>query len=75
MDEGWSVRLRPERLRSVAALMVPHSGGEWRRVSCYRTDGWQPVVPGAVSHPSGDTSACEPAAAAVQDLLRRGRIR
>jgi hypothetical protein len=74
MDESWLVRLRPERLRLVAALMVPGSGGDWRRVSCYRADGPQPVVPGAVSHPLGDTSACEPAAAAVQDLLRRGRI-
>jgi hypothetical protein len=75
MAEGWSVRLRPERLRPVAALMVPDVAGGWRRVSCYRADGPQPVVPGAVSHPLGETATCDPAAAALQDLLRRGRIR
>jgi len=74
MDERWSVQLAPARLRPVAALMVPGRGGEWRRVNCYRTDGPQPVVPGAVSHALGDLSSCEPAAAAVQDLFRRGRI-
>jgi hypothetical protein len=74
MDQGWSVRLRPERLRPVAALMVPDTGG-WRRVNCYRADGPQPVVPSAVSHPVGETADCEPAAAALQDLLRRGRVR
>lgn len=74
MAEGSSVPLRPERLHPVAALMVPDADGGWRRVSCYRADGPQPVVPGAVSHPLGETSACEPAAAALQDLLRRGRI-
>jgi hypothetical protein len=72
--EGGSVPLRPERLRPVAALMVPDTDGGWRRVSCYRADGPQPIVPGAVSHPLGETAACEPAAAALQDLLRRGRI-
>ncbi|MDQ3762423.1 MAG: LOG family protein [Actinomycetota bacterium] len=75
MADGWSVRLRPERLRPVAALMVPDTDGGWRRVSCYRADGPQPLVPGAVSHPLGETTACEPAAAALQDLLRRGRVR
>jgi len=75
MAQGWSVRLHPERLRPVAALMVPDTGGGWRRVSCYRADGPQPAVPGAVSHPLGETAACEPAAAALQDLLRRGRVR
>ena len=69
-----SVPLLPERLHPVAALMVPDADGGWRRVSCYRVDGPQPVVPGAVSHPLGETAACEPAAAALQDLLRRGRI-
>ncbi len=72
--QGGSVPLRPERLRPVAALMVPDTDGGWRRVSCYRADGPQPVVPGAVSHPLGETASCEPAAAALQDLLRRGRI-
>jgi hypothetical protein len=72
--QGGSVPLRPERLRPVAALMVPDTDGGWRRVSCYRADGPQPIVPGAVSHPLGETAACEPAAAALQDLLRRGRI-
>ncbi|MBV8541390.1 MAG: LOG family protein [Pseudonocardiales bacterium] len=75
MDQRWSVPLRPERLRPVAALMVPDGGGGWRRVSCYRAQGPQPVVPGAVAHPVGETAACEPAAAALQDLLRRGRVR
>ncbi|MGH9181913.1 MAG: LOG family protein [Acidimicrobiales bacterium] len=74
LAEGLSVRLRPERLRPVAALMVPDADRGWRRVSCYRADGPQPVVPGAVSHPLGETGACEPAAAALQDLLRRGRV-
>jgi hypothetical protein len=74
LDQGWSVRLRPERLRPVAALMVPDTGG-WRRVNCYRADGPQPVVPGAISHPLGETADCEPAAAALQDLVRRGRVR
>jgi len=74
MAEGISVPLRPERLHPVAALMVPDADGGWRRVSCYRADGPQPVVPGAVSHPLGEAAACEPAAAALQDLLRRGRI-
>lgn len=74
MAEGGSVPLLPERLHPVAALMVPDADGGWRRVSCYRVDGPQPVVPGAVSHPLGETAACEPAAAALQDLLRRGRI-
>ncbi|MGH3767985.1 MAG: LOG family protein [Pseudonocardiaceae bacterium] len=74
LDEGWAVRLRPERLRPVAALMVPDTGG-WRRVSCYRADGPQPLVPGAIPHPLGETADCEPAAAALQDLLRRGRVR
>ena len=74
MDQGWSVRLRPERLRPVAALMVPDIGG-WRRVNCYRADGQQPVVPGAISHPLGETADCDPAAAALQDLLRRGHVR
>jgi hypothetical protein len=74
MDQGWSVRLHPERLRPVAALMVPDTGG-WRRVNCYRADGLQPVVPGAISYPLGETADCEPAAAALQDLLRRGRVR
>ena len=72
--EGGSVPLRPERLRPVAALMVLDTDGGWRRVSCYRADGPQPIVPGAVSYPLGETAACEPAAAALQDLLRRGRI-
>ncbi|MGH3783112.1 MAG: LOG family protein [Pseudonocardiaceae bacterium] len=72
--EGGSAALRPERLHPVATLMVPDTDGGWRRVSCYRADGPQPVVPGAVSHPLGETAACEPAAAALQDLLRRGRI-
>jgi Possible lysine decarboxylase len=75
MAQRWSVRLCLERLRPVAALMVPDTDGGWRRVSCYRADGPQPVVPGAVSHPLGETAACEPAAAALQDLLRRGRVR
>jgi Possible lysine decarboxylase len=75
MAQRWSVRLRPEHLRPVAALMVPDADGDWRRVGCYRADGPQPVVPGAVSHPLGDTAACEPAAAALQDLLRRGCVR
>jgi predicted Rossmann-fold nucleotide-binding protein len=75
MTEEWAVRLRPERLRPVAALMVPDAAGAFRRVSCYRADGVQPVVPGAVEHPVGQTAACEPVAAALQDLLRRGRIR
>jgi hypothetical protein len=75
MAEYWSVQLRPERLRPVAALVVPATDGGWRRVSCYRADGPQPAVPGAVSHPLGKTDACEPAAAALQDLLRRGRVR
>jgi predicted Rossmann-fold nucleotide-binding protein len=74
MAEDSSVPLRPERLHPVAALMVPDVDGGWRRVSCYRADGPQPVVPGAVSHPLGETAACEPATAALQDLLRRGRI-
>jgi hypothetical protein len=74
MDQGWSVRLRAERLRPVAALMVPDIGG-WRRVDCYRADGQQPVVPGAISHPLGETADCDPAAAALQDLLRRGHVR
>lgn len=73
--EGGSVPLRPARLRPVAALMVADTNGGWRRVSCYRADGPQPVVPGAVSHPLGETAGCEPVAAALQDLLRRGRIR
>ncbi len=54
---------------------VPDADGGWRRVSCYRAGGPQPVVPGAVSHPLGETAACEPAAAALQNLLRRGRVR
>jgi hypothetical protein len=74
MDQHWSVRLCPERLRPVAALMVPDIDG-WRRVNCYRADGQQPVVPGAVSHPLGETAHCDPAAAALQDLLRRGHVR
>jgi Possible lysine decarboxylase len=75
MATGWSVRLHPERLRPVAALMVPDTDGGWRRVSCYRADGPQPLVPGAVSHPLGETTACDPVAAALQDLIRRGRVR
>lgn len=75
MAEGWSVQLRPERVHPVAALMVPDTGGGWRRVSCYRTDGPQPLVPGAVSHPLGETTACDPVAAGLQDLIRRGRVR
>lgn len=75
MAEGWSVRLHPERLRPVAALMVPDTDGGWRRVSCYRADGRQPVVPGAVSHPLGNTTACDPVAAALQDLIRRDCVR
>ena len=74
MAESASVPLRPEQLHPVAALMVPDADGGWRRVSCYRADGPQPVVPGAVSHPLGETAACEPAAAALQDLFRQGRI-
>ncbi|MGH3823528.1 MAG: LOG family protein [Pseudonocardiaceae bacterium] len=74
MSESFAVQLRPDRLYPVAALMVPDTDGGWRRVSCYRSDGPQPVVPGAVSHPIGETSACDPAAAALQDLLRRGRV-
>ncbi len=74
MAESASVPLQPEQLHPVAALMVPDADGGWRRVSCYRADGPQPVVPGAVSHPLGETAACEPAAAAVQDLFRQGRI-
>lgn len=74
LAEAAAVRLRPDRLRPIAALMVPEAGDGLRRVSCYRTEGQQPVVPGAVSYPLGETSGCDPAAAAVQDLLRRGRI-
>jgi Possible lysine decarboxylase len=74
MAQRWSVRLRPDQLRPVAALMVPDAEGGWRRVSCYRADGPQPVLPGAVSHPLGETAACEPATAALQDLLRRGLL-
>jgi hypothetical protein len=32
------------------------------------------VVRGAVSHPLGETTACDPAAAALQELLRQGRV-
>jgi hypothetical protein len=68
------VRLGVERLHPVAALVVPTPDGGWRRVSCYRADGLQPVVPGAVAHPLGETTACDPAAAALQELLRQGRV-
>ncbi|HEV7449970.1 MAG TPA: LOG family protein [Pseudonocardiaceae bacterium] len=74
LEQRWSVRLRPEQLRPAAALMVPEPDGGWRRVSCYRANGRQPVVPGAVSHPMGETAGCDPAAAALQELLRRGRL-
>ncbi len=74
LAQRWSVRLYAERLHPAAALVVPEPDGGWRRVSCYRADGLQPVLPGAVSHPLGETSACDPAAAALQELLRQGRV-
>jgi hypothetical protein len=74
LEQRWSVRLYPERLRPAAALVVPEPDGGWRRVSCYRANGPQPVVPGAVSHPIGETAGCDPTAAALQELLRRGRV-
>jgi len=74
LAQRWSVRLGAERIHPVAALVVPTPDGGWRRVSCYRADGLQPVVPGAVSHPLGETTACDPAAAALQELLRQGRV-
>lgn len=74
LEQRFSVQLRPERLRPAAALVVPEPDGGWRRVSCYRANGVQPVVPGAVSQPMGETTACDPAAAALQELLRRGRL-
>ncbi|MDQ4011697.1 MAG: LOG family protein [Actinomycetota bacterium] len=74
LDQRWSVRLSAERLHPVAALVVPEPDGTWRRVSCYRADGPQPVVPGAVSHPLGETAHCDPTAAALQQLLRQGRV-
>jgi len=74
LEQRWSVRLYPERLRPAAALVVPEPDGGWRRVSCYRANGLQPVVPGAVSHPMGVTAGCDPTAAALQELLRRGRV-
>ena len=52
MAQRCSVLLRP-----MAALIVPDTEGGWRRVSCYRADGPQPVVPGAVPHPVGETAA------------------
>ncbi len=74
LEQRWSVRLRPERFRPAATLVVPEPDGGWRRVSCYRANGLQPVVPGAVLHPVGETAGCDPAAAALQELLRRGRL-
>lgn len=74
LAQRWSVLMRPERLRPAAALVVPEPDGAWRRVSCYRASGTQPVVPGAVSHPLRETWDCDPAAAALQELLRRGRV-
>ncbi|MGH3805081.1 MAG: LOG family protein [Pseudonocardiaceae bacterium] len=74
LAQRWSVRLDAERLHPAAALVVPEPDGGWRRVSCYRADGLQPVLPGAVSHPLGETTACDPAAAALQNLLRQGRV-
>lgn len=74
LGEGASVSLRPEQLRPAGILVVPGPDGAWRRVSCYRSDGPQPPVPGAVAHPIGDASSCDPAAAALQDLLRRGQL-
>ncbi|MGH3887195.1 MAG: LOG family protein [Pseudonocardiaceae bacterium] len=74
LAQRWSVRLDAERLHPAAALVVPEPDGGRRRVSCYRADGLQPVVPGAVSHPLGETTACDPAAAALQELLRQGRV-
>ncbi|MDQ4092031.1 MAG: LOG family protein [Actinomycetota bacterium] len=74
LEQCWSVRLSAGRLRPAAALVVPEPDGAWRRVSCYRADGPQPVVPGAVLHPLGETLACDPTAAALQELLRQGRV-
>ncbi|MGH3774448.1 MAG: LOG family protein [Pseudonocardiaceae bacterium] len=74
LAQRWSVRLGAERLHPAAALVVPEPDGAWLRVSCYRADGLQPVLPGAVSHPLGETTACDPAAAALQELLRQGRV-
>ncbi|MDQ4020115.1 MAG: LOG family protein [Actinomycetota bacterium] len=74
LEQRWSVRLSAQRLHPAAALVVPEPDGAWRRVSCYRADGAQPVVPGAVSHPLGETTACDPTAAALQELLRQGRV-
>lgn len=74
LEQRCSVRLHPERLRPAAALVVPEPDGGWRRVSCYRANGVQPVVPGGVSHPMGETAGCDPTAAALQELLRRGRL-
>ena len=74
LEQRWSVRLSAKRLHPAAALVVPEPDGAWRRVSCYRADGAQPVVPGAVSHPLGETTACDPTAAALQELLRQGRV-
>jgi Possible lysine decarboxylase len=74
LAQRWSVQLGAERLHPAAALVVPKPDGGWRRVSCYRADGLQPVLPDAVSHPLGETSTCDPAAAALQELLRQGRV-
>lgn len=69
-----SVRLHPERLLLVAVLVVPGPDGGWRRVRCYRVAGPQPELPGAVTHPLGEPAACDPVAAALQDLARRGQL-
>jgi predicted Rossmann-fold nucleotide-binding protein len=74
LEQRWAVRLYPEQLRPAAALVIPEPDGGWRRVSCYRVNGLQPMVPDAVSHPMGETAGCDPTAAALQELLRRGRV-
>ncbi len=74
LAQRWSVRLGADRLHPAAALVVPEPDGAWRRVSCYRAGGPQPVLPGAVAYPLGKPAACDPAAAALQELLRQGRV-
>ncbi len=70
LGDRWGLTVPTAALRLLVALAVPGVDGVLRRVSCYRTVGAAPELPGTVQRAVGDSAGCEAVAAALHAWLR-----